>query len=290
MDSSSGLVLYAQSGPVVTITLNRPEVANAQNSALLYELDDAFHAFAQSDEAAVAILVGAGRHFSAGHDLGRGADRDTSFPRRSMWWDHVGKPGVEGRMSRESEVYLGLCRRWREIPKPTVAQVTGACVAGGLMLAWSCDLIYASTDAYFADPVVAMGMPGHEFFAHPWILGPRQAKEFLFLGEKVTASEALRLGMVNRVFEPDVLEAETIALAERIAAMPRMGLALTKLAVNQAEDAMGLRVGMDSVFGLHQAAHAHNVESTGSAIRGRTREEIRAVVEGRPWLTDGAVP
>ena len=70
-----------------------------------------------------------------------------------------------------------MCRRWREIPKPSIAMVQGACIAGGLMLAWVCDLIIASDDAFFADPVVRMGIPGVEYFAHPWVLGPRFAKE-----------------------------------------------------------------------------------------------------------------
>ena len=81
--------------------------------------------------------------------------------------------GVESRYARELEVYLGMCRRWREIPKPTIAMVQGACIAGGLMLAWGCDLIVAADDAFFADPVVRMGIPGVEYFAHPWVMGPR---------------------------------------------------------------------------------------------------------------------
>src|SRR3546814_1197086 len=79
--------------------------------------------------------------------------------------DHVGKPGAEFQLVREQEVYLGMCRRWRDIPKPTIAMVQGACIAGGLMLAWVCDLIIASDDAYFADPTVTMGIPGVEYFA-----------------------------------------------------------------------------------------------------------------------------
>ena len=78
-------------------------------------------------------------------------------------------------------------------------EVQGACIAGGLMLAWICDLIVAADDAFFADPVVRMGIPGVEYFAHPWVMGPRFAKEFLFLGERVYAERALQLGMVNRV-------------------------------------------------------------------------------------------
>lgn len=277
------LVLRASEEGIFTITLNRPEIANAQNFALLYELDDAFYEFAQDDSARVAILTGAGRHFSSGHDLSDTGDRDALFPRRSMWWQHVGKAGVENRLAREQEMYLGLCRRWRDIPKPTIAMVRGACIAGGLMVAWACDLIYADTTAYFADPTIAMGLTGLEFFAHPWNMGGRRAKEFLFLGERLEANDAVAAGVINRVFAPDELESATKERADRIASMPAMGLAFSKMAVNQSEDAMGMRVGMDAAFGLHQAAHAHNVETTGSLVGDRTPHEIRNIVAGKRW-------
>ncbi len=256
------VVRYERRGAVALITMNRPKYGNAQNSAMTYALDAAFYRAVADDDVAVIVLTGAGKHFSAGHDIGTPErDIDQSFPRvASLWWDHVGKPGAESRFARESEVYLGMCRRWREIPKPTVAMVHGACVAGGLMLAWCCDLILAADDAFFADPVVRMGIPGVEYFAHPWMMGSRQAKEFLFLGERINAERAYQLGMVNRVLPVASLTEETLALADRIAEMPRLGLALAKKAVNQCEDQMGLRSGMDSVFGLHHVAHAHNAE------------------------------
>ena len=116
-----------------------------------------------------------------------------------------------------------------------------------------------------------MGIPGVEYFAHPWVMGPRQAKEFLFLGERVDAARALQLGMINRVVPRDRLAQEVTEIAEKIAAMPRLGLALAKKAVNQAEDAMGLQVGMDSVFGLHHLAHAHNAETGTDSLAGQTR-------------------
>jgi enoyl-CoA hydratase len=153
-----------------------------------------------------------------------------------------------------------MCRRWREIPKPTIAMVQGACIAGGLMLAWICDVIIASEDAYFSDPVVRMGIPGVEYFAHPWVVGPRFAKEMLYTGQRFSAQRAYEVGMVNRVVRRDELQRAVFDMAARIAAMPRFGLALTKRAVNQCEDQMGLRSGMDAVFGLHHFAHAHNAE------------------------------
>jgi enoyl-CoA hydratase len=271
-DADNPVVLYRKDGAIAVITMNRPQYRNAQNSAMTYALDQSFYRAAADDDVKVVILAGAGKHFSAGHDIGTpGRDIDQSFERKAgLWWDHVGKQGEENRYARESEVYLGMCRRWRELPKPTIAMVQGACIAGALMLAWCCDLIVASDDAFFSDPVVKMGIPGVEYFAHPFVMGPRAAKEFLFTADRVPAGRALQLGMVNHVVPRDQLESETLALAGRIAQMPRLGLALAKKAVNQVEDIMGLRTGMDSVFGLHHLAHAHNAEVGGDSLGGQT--------------------
>jgi len=275
--TDDGVVRYQRRGPVAVVTMNRPEYRNAQNSAMTYALDDAFYRAAADPEVKVVVLAGAGEHFSAGHDIGTPErDVDTSFDRRAgLWWDHVGRSGGESRFAREQEVYLGMCRRWRELPKPVIAQVQGACVAGGLMLAWICDLIVAADDAFFADPVVRMGIPGVEYFAHPWVMGPRFAKEFLYLGERVPAERALSLGMVNRVVPRGQLEQEVLSIAGRIAAMPALGLALTKKAVNQAEDQMGLQTGMDSAFGLHHFAHAHNAEVGRDSLAGHDARSMR---------------
>jgi enoyl-CoA hydratase len=273
----NSVVLYRKDGAIAVITLNRPEYRNAQNSKMTYALDAAFYKASADDEVKVIVLGGAGKHFSAGHDIGTpGRDMHESFDRHAgLWWDHVNKEGAESRYARESEVYLGMCRRWRELPKPTIAMVQGACIAGALMLAWCCDLIVAADDAFFADPVVKMGIPGVEYFAHPFVMGPRFAKEFLFTGDRIYADRALQLGMVNHVVPRDQLERETMALAGRIAQMPRLGLALTKKAVNQVEDIMGLQTGMDSVFGLHHVAHAHNAEVSGDSLGGQTIKTMK---------------
>ncbi|MFE2157560.1 enoyl-CoA hydratase [Streptomyces lydicus] len=269
-------VRYERHGPLATVTMNRPDYRNAQNSSMTYALDRAFYRAADDNEVKVIVLAGAGRHFSAGHDIGT-PERDAHLPfdrTAGLWWDHSDKAGAESRFARESEVYLGMCRRWRELPKPVLASVQGACVAGGLMLAWVCDLIIASEDAFFADPVVRMGIPGVEFFAHPWVMPPRIAKEFLYTGDRMTARRAYEVGMVNRVVPRDELTLRTRELALRIAEMPRLGLALTKRAVNQAEDLQGLHTGLDSVFGLHHLAHAHNAETAADPLGGM---DIRAM-------------
>jgi len=268
-DNQAEVVLYEVRGAVALVTLNRPEYHNAQNSQMTYALDAAFRRACDDDEVKVIVLRGAGKHFSAGHDIGTpGRDVDKTFDRASLWYDHTNKPGGEFLYAREQEVYLGMCRRWREMPKPTIAMVQGACIAGGLMLAWVCDLIVASEDAYFADPVVRMGIPGVEYFAHVHELNPRIAKEFLFLGERMPAPRAYQMGMLNRVVTRDELEQQTLDIAGRIAQMPRLGLQLSKQAVNNAEDLMGKRATMDMVFGLHHFAHAHNELVSGDRLGG----------------------
>ena len=276
------LVLYEVRDRVAVLTLNRPRYRNAQNAAMTLELDALFTRAAADDEVGVIILAGAGDHFSAGHDIGTPErDIDRPFERRStQLWDHSDKAGAENMYVREAELYLGMCRRWRDLPKPTVAQVQGACVAGGLMLAWACDLIIASDDAFFADPVLRMGIPGVEYFAHPFVMAPRLAKEFLFLGEKMSASRAAEVGMVNRVLPRAVLEAETFALASRISEMPRFALMLAKRAVNQAEDRMGQRDVMDATYALHHLAHAHNALTTRDHLAGQDAKSMAKGLKG----------
>jgi enoyl-CoA hydratase len=259
------VVLSEARGPITVITLNRPQYRNAQNSAMLYALDRAFHAAAMDDGARAIVLRGAGPSFSAGHDFGSpGRDNDVSYPRQTMWADHVGKPAIEARLLREQEVFVELCRRWRAMPKPTIAMVHGACVAGGLMLAWACDLIIASEDAFFSDPSVRQGGGGVEWFAHPYQMGPRFAKEFLFLGERVDARRAREMGMVNRVVPTDELEKTTMEIAAKLAEAPPFGLRAAKRNINFAEDAMGLSSTIEHAFGWHQLVHAYN-ESTATS-------------------------
>jgi len=261
-------VLYTVADGIATLTMNRPDFNNAQNSQMTYAMDAAFRQAVDDDNVKVIVLRGAGKHFSAGHDIGTpGRDINKPFDRQSLWWDHTNKPGAEQLFVREQEVYLGMCRRWHDIPKPTIAMVQGACVAGGLMLAWVCDLIIASDDAFFQDPVVRMGIPGVEYFAHAHELNPRIAKEFLFLGDRMKADRAYMMGMVNRVVPRDELEAQTYDIAARIAKQPRLGLALTKTVINRVEELQGLRTTMDVAFGYHHFAHAHS-QSLGAGTLG----------------------
>lgn len=269
-------VRYERRDDLAIVSLDRPRFGNAQNAQLLYALDEAF-ARAAADEAVKAIVLrGEGRHFSSGHDIGTpGCDFGASWPdRRSLWYDHVGTAGAETNYVREQESYLGLCRRWRALPKPMIAAVQGACIAGGLMLAWVADMIVAADDAFFSDPVLAMGVPGVEYFAHVYEMHPRIAREFLYLGERMPAERAYQLGMVNRVVPRDALDDEAMAMATKAAKAPRFALALAKQAFNQLEDLAGKRAGMDAVFSLHHLAHAHN-QLTGDWLGGVRADAIK---------------
>lgn len=249
---------------VVRIMLNRPRARNAQHLPLLYALDDAF-ARAMADPAVrVVVLAAAGPDFSAGHDLRQLlSEPDGSAFRSATANDAVQGDSGWSYMAREEEVYLGLSRKWRDLPKPTIAAVQGRCIAGGLMLAWVCDLIVAAQDALFLDPVVAMGVSGVEWFVHPWELGPRKAKEMLFTGDAIDAQEALRRGMLNHVVPADDLADFTMALARKIALRPPHALAATKRAVNEMLDIQGQRTATEFAFRLHHLTHYHNMQTHG---------------------------
>ena len=263
------IVTYKSADGISLISMNRPKYNNAQNGRMTYELDAAFMRAVADDDVKVIVLRGEGKHFSAGHDIGTpGRDVHLSQERVTSWYDHANKPGGEYLYVREAEAYLGMCRRWRDIPKPTIAAVQGACIAGGLMLAWICDLIVATDDAYFSDPVVRMGIPGVEYFAHPYELNPRIAKEFLFTGNKMGAERAYQMGMVNQISSREALMDDVTALATKIAAMPRLGLALTKQAINNVEELQGKRQGMEAAFAWHHFAHAHNDVVSGDKLGG----------------------
>ena len=168
-----------------------------------------------------------------------------------------------------------MCWRWRNLPKPTIAQVHGKTIAGGLMLMWVCDLVIASEDATFSDPVVAFGVNGVEYFAHPWEVGVRKAKEMLFTGAAIPAGEAHTLGMVNHVVPRAELEKFTLELALRIASRPTMGLKLAKQSVNQAQDAQGFWTALQAAMSLQQLGHSNNAQVHGMLVDPSGAEVIR---------------
>ncbi len=258
---------------VARITLARAETANAQDYLMLSELNEAFDLAARSDQVRVIVLAADGKHFSSGHDLRDRTDIN-ELPTVGTQC-HFDAEGAEGYMAREAEMYVGLCWRWRNIPKPTIAQVQGKVIAGGLMLVWPMDLIVCSDDATFSDPVVAFGVNGHEYFTHPYEVGARLAKEMLFTGRAITAEEAKGHGMVTKVVPRDELEEATLEMAAHIAKRPMIGLTLAKQSVNNTLDAMGMYTAIQSAFGLHHVGHNHNRLVFGSLVDPNGLEVIR---------------
>lgn len=266
-DSHEPHVRYDVPAPFVArITLCRPAKRNAQGVKMTFELDEAFARACHDDDINVIILAGEGDHFCAGHDLSPGNRELQKNDLRGLWGQFEA-PGVEGRYDREKEIYLGLTERWRNAPKPTIAAVQGAVIAGGLMLAWACDLIICADDTRFRDNTAAeMGVPGVEFFMHPYELGVRKAKEFLFTGAWLSAIEAERRGMVNHVVPRADLGVFSLDLAKRIATNNRFAMKLAKEAINNAQDAMGRPQAMSNAYSLHQLGHAHNIIMHGAPI------------------------
>jgi enoyl-CoA hydratase len=241
---------------IARITLNRPEARNAQNKRMTYELNEAFDLAAHSGKVKVIVLDATGPHFCSGHDM-RDAEPMSEFTLVGPYGS-FGREGQEGHMAWEEEMYFGMCWRWRNIPKPTIAAAQGKTIAGGLPLLWAMDLIVAADDALFSDPTVGMGVNGVEYFAHPYEFGSRKAKELLFTGDWITAPEAHQRGMVNQVVPAAELLDQTMALAARIAQRPSFALKLAKESVNQAEDAGGKWSALRAAFLAQHVAHAHN--------------------------------
>src|SRR5712692_4689070 len=217
-------------GPIARITLARPEVRNAQNTQLILELDRAMRAARRDDAVRVVVLAAAGPSFSAGHDL----KPVVGEAREDAWRKLRATP--EGRFKHERELYVEKCLAIYNLPKPTIAQVQGHCVAAGLMLACMCDLIVASDDAVFSNPVLRMTGAGVELLVEPWELGPRKAKEFLLTGDQIDAAEAWRLGLVNRVVPRTSLMDEVRAMAAKIALVPPATAAVVKESINNTMD------------------------------------------------------
>ncbi len=241
---------------IAIVTLDRPQSRNAQNKRMTYEINACFDNAARRSDVKVIVFRADGPHFSSGHDM-RDTESHKDFDLVSTSGGY-GRDGQEGQMAWEEEVYFNMCWRWRNIPKPVIAAAQGKTIAGGLMLLWIADVIIASDDASFSDPVVGMGVNGVEYFAHPWEFGTRKAKELLFTGDFVSAQDAKQLGMVNHVVPADELRSFTMAMAEKIAKRPSFALKLAKESVNQTSEAQGQWTALRAAFSIQHLAHAHN--------------------------------
>jgi enoyl-CoA hydratase len=230
-------IIY-QSGKVAQVILNRPGKLNAQSYLMREEMDDAFDRAANDDRVGAIILTGAGQHFCAGHDIG--TDEDIQY---RMDHGHIHEDRYGDFMDMRA-ICLDNTLRWRNLPKPTIAMVRGYCIFAGCMFASAMDIIFAAENAQF--------LPGQVQYLHtPWDLGPRKAKEILFEHRFMTAREACRHGLVNRVYPQNRLEAETMAYAARVAdnfLENPFWVRMLKHSINHMQDAMGFTNEMESGY------------------------------------------
>ena len=236
-------VLVDVEGPVATITLNRPEKLNALSEGLRSDLHSALAELNPGDSVRVIRIRGAGRAFCAGYDI-TPDDNDFQFVPSRRSGDQAWELG-ESMVAMNREHLRDSIERWLWIwsyRKPIIAQVHGWCLAGGNDLVGSCDMIFASESARFGHPAGrALGQPP-TLGMWPVKIGMLKAKEMLFSGDTIDGREAERIGMVNRVYGEDELDAETMAYCQRIAQVPLDGLTVHKHSVNRWAELMGVRM------------------------------------------------
>lgn len=231
--SASGepVVLIDDVGPVRRLTMNRPDALNALSGDLIEALSAALDSSADDDSVRVLIVRGAGRAFCAGYDLNEDAGAGAQDSAR--WRDEL---------KHSAEEML----KFFDHPKPIIAQVHSYCLAGGCDLMMVCDLCVCSEDAKFGEPEIRFGS-GVVTMVMPWVLGARKAKELLFTGEdRIDATEALRIGLVNKVVPLDELEGATLALAEEIAKNDPFAVSMQKRSINRMWELQGFRQAIDS--------------------------------------------
>ena len=264
------VLLEEDVGPVRRLTLNRPERLNALSAELVEELSRALGSAAEDEQVRVLILRGAGRAFCAGYDLKEEAERNAQR----------GSPDAAG-WRRDLAHDVGRMLEIFDHPKPVIAEVHGYCLAGGCDLMMMCDVAVAAEDAVFGEPEIRFGS-GVVTMVMPWLIGARKTKELLLTGEdRIGASEALRIGLVNRVVANDRLEAATLALATKMAVLDPVAISLTKRAINRALETAGFREALLANVDLDAIIEASEVPERKEFNRLRDAEGLKAAIAWR---------
>jgi enoyl-CoA hydratase len=226
-------------GRVARVTLNRPEKMNSLSQELLFEWNDALHELEADDSARVIIVRGAGRTFSAGYDLTPARGGADAVVRRYKAVDDKGRRllmGIRTGMQQITDIHMYFFN----MAKVTIAQVHGYCLAGGCELAMMADLVVAADDAQIGHPGLRGLGVARTGAIWPLVIGMRKAKELYYTGDSVSGAEAERIGMINYAWPKEDLEANTIALADRLAIMSADHLAILKVNMNRFYENMGI--------------------------------------------------
>ncbi len=241
----SNTVLIEREDNVAHFRLNRPEVRNALNQELMAELTAAFQEAENDDEVHVIVLSGVGDHFGAGYDL------------NVDWRNLYGKSNPIGARRMLSECVEFEMNPWR-CSKPVIAMVRGYCLAGSCELSMMCCITYASQNARFGEPEIRFSAVPPALVM-PWVVGLRQARELLYSGDIIDAEDALRIGLVNRVFPDEKLETETMRYARRVAAMDPVAVQMMKACINHTAENAGFRQSIQ--YGIDNGAIVEAAET-----------------------------
>lgn len=249
-------------GGIALIRLNRPDKLNAIGAVMRQQLSDAIKQAERDDAIRVLVLTGSGRAFSAGGDIG---EMDQGMDAR--------KPEDLGRVLREE--YGPMFVRLHTMPKPTIAALNGPALGIGASFALACDIRIAVPEAYMTEAFINIGlvMEGGASWILPRLAGTAVAYEMFFTGRPLSAEDAHRLGVVNRIVPADRLEAEVQDLANHLASQPRQALAGAKKAINRAyETSYEEAIEFESLLQENQAANGEFAAGVQKFLAGRAKK------------------
>ena len=251
-------LIIQREGNIRIVKINNPQSMNALNSEVLSELDQAFYEIGNDPQTNVVILTGEGRAFVAGADISQMSTMNAA----------QGKDfGVQG-----SKVF----RKIELLPKPVIAAINGFALGGGCELALACDIRIASAKAKIGQPEVGLGItPGFSGTQRlPRIVGEGRAKELIYTAKAITADEAFRIGLVNKVVEPEQLMDEAMALAKTIAKNAPIAVRFSKEAVNR-----GMQTDIDTAIAIENDLRGFGYDGPTARIRGDTGEGMERFSE-----------
>jgi enoyl-CoA hydratase len=276
-----GPLAYEVDGAVAHIVLDDPGRANSQTAEMVHAFDDALTLADRDYRVKVLIIKANGNGFCAGHAVGA-TDPYPEFVENREHWNSVWKA--------QADLFLWPTIRLWEFRKPTIAQVHGYALGGGTYWALLPDITIAADDAFFQMPLVqGLGFPGGETMVEPWVfMNWKRAYEYLYTAQTVSAQEALRMGMVNRVVPRAELEPTVDELAAHIARAPLSTLMATKQLVSRAWELMGMRMHWQmSTDVMAVTAHTSDAQAARRDMAARGQRPTERAAGNEPASADG---